>query len=246
MTLATRAVATAVLAAAIAVLGFLGPLHLFIGALVLAVAFAVGWSALTDLPFPPGSAAVIALTGGGAVGVVYHRSAVQSPDLRDVAIVFAGSVLLTFVNELLRRDGRTRLVESVAGTVTGSLMAACAAGWVACGRSNQGLALVVAGAVALAVASALSAVRMPRWLTTFVISLGGAGGGALLGFVLPVLGPLAGVLAGLAVGMLVAAMQALFHPLAALRRKLPAFTAVVLPVVVTGMLVYVVGRVLLG
>jgi hypothetical protein len=246
VTLATRAVATAVLAAVVAVLGFFGPVPLVLGAALLALGVAIGWPALTGLPFQPGSATVVAITGVGAVAVVYARSGQQGPDLRDVAIVFAGSVLLTFVNELLRRDGRPRLVESVTGTVTGSLLAVSAAGWVACGRSTAGEALVVAGAVALAAASAVSAVRLPVWLTTLLVSLAGAVSGALLGLVLPVLGLLAGALAGLAVGGLVAALKALFHPLAALRRRVPAFTAVVLPVAVAGMLVYVVGRVLLG
>ncbi|MBU4336177.1 MAG: hypothetical protein KJ548_06355 [Actinobacteria bacterium] len=246
MTLATRAVATAALAALVAVLGYLGALPLAVVSALLAVAFGLGWPSLAALPDPPGSAVVIALSGIGAVAVVYTRSAQQAPDLRDLAIVFAGSVLLTFVNELLRRDGRTRLVESVSGTVTGSLLAVSAAGWVACGRSSEGEALVVAAAVALAAASAVSAVRMPEWLTSLAVAAAGAGAGAVLGSVLPVLGNTAGLLAGMAVGILVAAQHALFHPILAESRWQPAMTAVVLPVAVSGMLVYIVGRVLLG
>ncbi|MBU4216127.1 MAG: hypothetical protein KJ792_15935 [Actinobacteria bacterium] len=246
MTLATRAVATAALAALVAVLGYLGALPLAVAAALLAVALGLGWPTLAALPYPPGSAAVIGLSGIGAVAVVYERSARQAPDLRDLAIVFAGSVLLTFVNELLRRDGRTRLVESVAGTVTGSLLAVAAAGWVACGRSSEGEALVVAAAVALAAASAISAVRMPEWLTSLAVVAAGSVAGGVLGSVLPVLGNTAGLLAGMAVGILVAAQHALFHPILAESRWQPAMTAVVLPVAVSGMLVYIVGRVLLG
>lgn len=246
VTLATRAVTTAALAALVAVLGYFGALPLAVVSALLAVALGLGWPSLAALPYAPGSAVVISLSGVGAVAVVSSRSINQAPDLRDLAIVFAASVMLAFVNELLRRDGRTRLVESVAGTVTGSLLAVCAAGWVACARSSAGEALVVAAAVALAAASATSAVRMPEWLTSLVVVAAGAVSGGLLGVVLPELGKTAGVLAGVAVGGLVAALHALFHPLLAESRLRPATTAVVLPVAVSGMLVYIVGRVLLG
>ena len=71
MQLATRAVVTAVLAAAVAVAGYLGGLPLTGTAAVLALVFALGWPALAGLPFKPGSATVVALGGVGAVAVVH-------------------------------------------------------------------------------------------------------------------------------------------------------------------------------
>jgi hypothetical protein len=46
--------------------------------------------------------------------------------------------------------------------------------------------------------------------------------------------------------MLIAALDALFHRLPALRKRFASMAAVVLPVAVSGILVYVVGRVLNG
>ncbi|MCL2466934.1 MAG: hypothetical protein FWF02_01450 [Micrococcales bacterium] len=243
MTLATRAVITAVLAAAVAAVAFLGgSLPLAACAAVLAVAVALGWPTLANLPERAGSALVVALTGIGGVAAVQLVG--ERADLRSLAVVFAASMLLTFVNELLRRDGRPRLVESIAGTVTGSMLAVTAAGWVACGRLVDGIALVAAAAVALTAAAAFSAIRFPVWLTSLVTTgAGGAGGGAV-GFMLDEVGTKTGTLAGVAVGLLVASLHALFHPIAALDRKLAAVSAAVIPVATAGMLIYVASRVL--
>ncbi len=244
MNVATRAVGTAALAALVALLGYLGTAPLAVLGVLIAVALGAGWPLLTRLPFAPGSAVVVALAGIGAVvaaGVSEGR-----PDLRDAAIVFALSVVLAFVNELLRRDGRSHLVESVAGTVTGALLAVTTSGWVAAVRAPDGEDLVVAGASALAVAAAVTALRLPVWLRSTVTVAAATTVALVLGLVLPRFGPVAGVVLGLGIGVLVASLHALFHPLPALERRLPAVAALVLPVAVTGMLVYVVGRVLLG
>ncbi|WP_315095428.1 hypothetical protein [uncultured Cellulomonas sp.] len=244
MQLATRAVVTAVLAAAVAVAGYLGTMPLSIAAAVLAVVLALGWPTLAGLPFVPGSAAVVALGGVGAVGVV-HVTATQ-PFLRDLPVVFAAAVLLAFLNELLRRDGRTRLVESVSGTVAGTLVAVAVAGWVAIGRTPGGEPIVVVGALALAVGSAVVALPLAPWVGALVTAGSAAAAGALGGLLVPGVDPLAGAVLGLAVGILVATLHALFDQLPSLERRWPSLAAVTLPVTVTGILVYVVGRVLVG
>src|SRR6478735_833991 len=244
MQLATRAVVTAALAAAVAVAGYFGGLPLSISAAVLAVVFALGWPALAGLPFVVGSATVVALGGVGAVAVV-HLTDTQ-PFLRYLPVVFAAAILLAFVSELLRRDGRTRLVESVSGTVAGTLVAVAVAGWVAIGRTPGGEHLVVGGALALAVGSAVVALPLPAWLGAGVTAVVSAGAGAGAAAVLPDIDVVAGLLLGLAVGILVATLHVLFDRLPTLERRLPALAAVTLPVTVTGILVYVVGRVLVG
>lgn len=244
MQLATRAVVTAVLAAAVAVAGYLGGLPLSATAAVLALLLALGWPALAGLPFKPGSAAVVALGGVGAV-VVVHLTDTQ-PYLRDLPVVFAAAILLAFLNELLRRDGRTRLVESVSGTVAGTLVAVAAAGWVAIGRTPGGEPIVVVGALALAVGSVVVALHLQPWVGALVTAAAAAGAGALGGLLLPAIDPLAGALLGLSVGVLVATLHALFDQLPSLQKRWPSLAAVTLPVTVTGILVYVVGRVLVG
>ena len=173
-------------------------------------------------------------------------SRVEQPYLRDLPVVFAAAILLAFVNELLRRDGRTRLVESVSGTVAGTLVAVAVAGWVAIGRTPGGEPIVVVGALALAVGSAVVALHLRPWVGALVTAGAAAAAGALGGLLLPAIDPLAGALLGLSVGVLVATLHALFDQLPSLERRWPSLAAVTLPVTVTGILVYVVGRVLVG
>lgn len=244
MQLATRAVVTAVLATVVAVAGYLGTYPLAAACAVLVLLLAVGWPPLADLPFAVGSGVVVALAGLGSIAVV--TLAAEQPYLEDLPIVFAGAVILAFLAELVRRDGRVRLVESVSGTVAGALVAVATTGWVAIARGTEGEALVVTGALALAVGSVVVAIALPVWLGVVVTTTSAAAAGAVAGLVLPDLGPLAGGLLGVAVGILVAALHALFDRMDALERPRPALAVVVLPVAVTGLLVYVVGRVLVG
>ena len=244
MQLATRAVVTAALAALVAVAGYVGGISVSIVAALLALAFAIGWPSLASLPFKPGSAAVIALGGLGGVAAVHY--VLDQPYLRYLPVVFATAILLAFLNELLRRDGRERLVESVSGTVTGTLLAVAVAGWVAIGRTPGGEPIVVVGALALAVGSAVVALPLVGWTGATVTTLAATGAGALAALVLPDIDLVAGVVLGAAVGVLVSSLHVLFDALRTLARKLPSIAAVVLPVTVTGILVYVVGRVLVG
>jgi len=211
---------------------------------LLAIAFALGWPPLADLPFRIGSSVVIAIGGIAAVAVVHLT--VSQPYLRSLPVVFAGAILLAFINELVRRDGRTRLVESVSGTVAGTLVAVAVAGWVATGRTPGGEPIVVIGALALAVGSVLVALRLALWIGALVTTAAAAAAGALGGALLPDIAVGPAVLLGLAVGILVATLHALFDQLPSLERPWPALAAVTLPVTVTGTLVYVVGRVLVS
>jgi len=242
--LATRAVVTAVLATLVAVAGYFGGIYVAGAAGLLALLFAIGWPTLAGLPFRPGSTVVVALGGIGAVAVVHLVA--DEPYLRDLPVVLAGAIVLAFINELLRRDGRPRLVESVSGTVAGTAVAVAVTGWVAIGRSAGGESLVVAGATALAVGSAVVAVTLAPWLGAIVTTAAATAAGALAGGLLPEMNVLPGAALGFAVGVLVAALHALFDRLPALARPTAALAAVTLPVTVTGTLVYVVGRVLGG
>ena len=242
MTIATRSVATAALAAAVALAGYLHPTALVGAGFVLVALLAVGWPWLARLPFPPGSSAVVGLAGAGALYAVAFVTA--SSDLSALSIAMAAALLLSFVNELLRRDGRVRMVESVSGTAAGSVIALTASGWAAADALTGGTALVVTGAVALAVGAAVSALVLRRWVSALVTVASAAGVGALVSIPLASFGPAVGGLLGAAVGVLVAAMDALFDGMPELRRRMPALAAVALPVCVTGMVLYVVGRVL--
>lgn len=251
MEVSTRAVLTAVLAAVMAVASYAvglpalsdaGELPVVVAAALLALAIAAGWPILLNLPNLLGSAVVIALGGAGAVVAVAATKG--APWLRELPIVVALAVLLAFVNELARQDGRARLVDSVAGTVTGVLVAASAAGWLAAERSVGGTELVVTGAVALAVAAFVSAFPLGSWLGALVTTGAGIAAGVAVGLLSTDVPAAVGPVLGLAMGVLIAALHALFDRLPALRRRTAAFAALVLPVALAGIVVYVVGRVL--
>lgn len=251
MEVSTRAVLTAVLAAVMAVTSYVvglpelsgaGELPVVVAAAFLALAIAAGWPILLNLPNLLGSSVVIALGGAGAVVAVAATKG--APWLRELPIVVALAILLAFVNELARQDGRARLVDSVAGTVTGVLVAASSAGWLAAERSVGGTELVVTGAVALAVAAFVSAFPLGSWLGALVTTGAGVAAGVAVGLLSTDVPAAVGPVLGLAMGMLVAALHALFDRLPALRRRTAAFAAVVLPVALAGIVVYVVGRVL--
>jgi hypothetical protein len=253
MEASTRAVLTAVLAALVALVSFAreipafaggGELPVIVTAVLLALVIAAGWPVLLGLPNVLGSSVVIALGGAGAVLAVAATRG--QPFLRELPIVVALAVLLAFVNELARQDGRRRLVDSVAGTVTGVLVATASAGWVAADRAVGGTSLVVSGAVALAVAAAVSAVPLGDWVGVAVTTGSAVLAGGAVGFVMSDIDILVGGLLGLATGILIAALHVLFDRMPALRHRLAALTVVVLPVAVSGIMVYVVGRVLVG
>ena len=242
MTLASRSVVTAALAAVAALAGYLHPVALLVVAALLVLVVAVGWPELAGLPFRPGSAAVVALTGLGAVFAVRYTGT----GLSGLAVVLACALMVSFLNELLRRDGRTRMVESVSGTEAGGVLALCTACWVATDALIGGEAVVVAGALALAVGAAVSAFELPRWMSAILTAATAAVAGAAAGWALPTISLQVGAVLGVAVGVLVAALDALFDSLVELKRVLPSLSAAALPVAVSGAVVYIVGRVLVG
>lgn len=244
MKVSTRAVATAVAAAVVAATAFVGEPPLIMLAGLLVVAVAVGWPALVHGRVRLGPSVVIGLGGLGAVVAVAVTE--SEPFLRELPLVLALAILASFVNELIRRDGRERLVESVSGVVAGAIVAVSAAGWIAAGRTTGGVSLVVTGAVALAVGAAVSVLPVAGWAGAFATLSAAAGAGAGVGLLVPTIEPQVGALIGLAVGILLAALLELFDGLDSLRGRWASLAAIVLPVMVTGTLVYVVGRVLVG
>lgn len=255
MQASNRAVTSAVLATLVAVAGVVGDLSvaghtglvLAILLVALGVIFALGWPLVAGLPARWHASGVIALGGAAAVAAVWLSN--EQAMLNQVPAVFAGVVLAAFIAELLRRDGRDRLVESVAGTVAGALVPVCSVGWLAAERTVAGDAVVVAGAVALAVGSAVSAVPLRGWFRVGAIVAGSTVAGGLVGVVLSEIGLLNGVLLGVAVGILVAAATELFRRLehgSERWDRVALWSVAALPVAVTGILVYLAGRVLIG
>ncbi len=153
MTRIVPSAAAVVLAALLVVGAIAGPFLLAASLLVAVVALAAGWPTLLGLPTQRGSTTVLSLCGSGAVLLV-----ALNPGSRGLSWLAAGmalSIVATFAHQLLRRDMRPRLVESVTGVVSGVVVVELVAGWVAAGQRAPELVLTAAAAV-IAVALALA------------------------------------------------------------------------------------------
>ncbi|WP_041582817.1 hypothetical protein [Xylanimonas cellulosilytica] len=245
MSLSTRAVTTAVLSAAVAGAAYVGEVPT-VGVIVLLVALlAIGWPDLLDAPARGGATIVVLGAGLGGAAVAWRTQG--EPVLRHLPIVVAMALVLAFLAEMLRRDGRPRLVESVTGTVAGAFVAAAAAGWIATVRSVGGASLVVTAAVAIAVAAVVSALAAARgWLGALLAVAAAAVAGAAAGAVVPDVEPLTGLVAGVTGGLGVGAMRVLLERVPQVRGRRAGLAAASVPIAVGGMLVFAVGRVLLG
>lgn len=238
---AFRAVVTATAAAGVGITAF-GDRPLLVGTVLgICVLFSIGWPSLLGLPARRGASAVLILTSVAGVGVVE-----LTEDVAWAALVLAGSVLAAFIHELARRDGRPRLVESVSGVVAGSMVVVAGVGWLAMGTGGAQVGLMLTGSVTLAAAAAVTAAPIPAPYSAILTILLTALIGLLIGYLLIAVGMTTGLLVGLAAGLLIAAVHHLFGQFPSSGRVWPALSAAMLPVAVSGLPVYVLGRVLLA
>jgi len=208
---------------------------------VAVVVFAAGWPRLLGLPSVRSATIVIAASGLTAVGLITWRD-----DFGLLAPVVGLAVLGAFIAEMARRDGRPRLVESVAGTVMGAVVAIGATGWIALGESRPALALIVTAATTLATACATTAVPVRIRHTATIATVLATGVGLFLGHVLSDVGLVFGGVVGFAAGILTAAAYVLFIRFPAIGRWLPAVAAATVPLLMAGGPTYLVGTLVFG
>ncbi|MBD9698562.1 hypothetical protein IGS67_03510 [Flavimobilis sp. GY10621] len=241
MSRSTRAVVTAVAASLLAAAAFLGATGVSGAVALLVVVLAIGWPRLLDLPSGAGSTTVLALVGLGGVAAVV----LDGGTLGTLPFVVACGLVLAFLVEMLRRDGRPRLVESLTGTVAGLVVAACGAGWTAVVEHDGGPDLVVVSAGALAAAS-VAAVLVPwkGWSSVGVAVAAGAAVGTGIAALVPVTALGEGVVVGAFAGVLAASLHVLLEKLPASTSRWGGVASAVVPVLVLGVVAYVVGDLL--
>jgi hypothetical protein len=154
-------------AALIALAGYANGAVLAAAVALSVLALATGWAPLIDLPAPRGSAVLVGGTGLAALGVAVAVRDTVSP-LAAFAGVIAGAVLAAFAHELLRRDGRTDVVESVSGSLSGQVLAVLGAGWVLLPSTPAGVEGVLVAAAAVGAARLATALPWRLLVTAWV------------------------------------------------------------------------------
>jgi hypothetical protein len=165
---AVIAAGSSVLAAALIALAGYASGGILAAAVALSViALAGGWAPLIDLPAPRGSMILVGGTGLAALGTAVAVQDTVSP-LGAFAGVIAGAVLAAFGHELLRRDGRVDVVESVTGSLSGQVIAVLAAGWVLLPTTPAGVEGVLVAAAGVAGARVAAELPWPVRITAWV------------------------------------------------------------------------------
>ncbi|TWE07308.1 hypothetical protein [Rudaeicoccus suwonensis] len=139
-----------------------------------------GWPVLIDAPRPAGSSIVLAIGTVGMTGVLLLSG--HHDGMRALSAVLAVALVLAFLHELVRTDGRASLVLSIAGTCLGLAFLASGATYAAAAFHHHGseAVAVTAGAACLGllVHGTLGRTHAAEWSVPVSLALG-----AVLGLV---------------------------------------------------------------
>ena len=139
-------------------------------------AAAQGWPALVRARHDLGGTIVMTISGLAAATSVYLLD-----DMGVAGLVMAFSILVAFVGQMLRRDGRHNLVEDLSSTVAGCLVVVSGSAWCALEPGLADPAIVVPTCLALFVGAVLTVLNVrARILEVLTVTLpallaGGAG-----------------------------------------------------------------------
>ncbi len=155
-----------------------GPTTLTLAVAVAVVVIAWGWAGALDLPTPRGTVGVLLLGGLAILSSVWLPD--DSTHLNWLPGALAVSIMTAFLHQLLRRDGRPRVAESVSAVLFALALFTCAAFLIPLTRTDSGSLLVTAAmgaAAASAVVGAATrglAVGLRPWIVPVALLVGGA------------------------------------------------------------------------
>ncbi|WP_291382545.1 hypothetical protein [Demequina sp.] len=240
----TRATATFAAATVVAVAGFYGTRFLALGVSALIAVAAFGWPRLLRVYRRKVGSVIIAASG--AISVVAVGLGRGEPYLRYAVAAAGAAVLLSLAAEVFFPSPPGRAVTSVTGMMSGAFVAVSAGAWVAANRTPGAADLVVAGAAAIAVAG-LAAVTTKRPTVNSIIALiFGTATGGVLGYVFDSISWAGGSLVGVVGAASVVTVTELATREPAPRHVLAAIASGITPVLSSGVLVYLSGRLLVG
>lgn len=231
----------------LALSGYAGPGLVAATVALAGVVVAWGWPALVDLPAPGGTALVLVVAVLSATAATWLTR--TDPFLRWVPAALAVSLLSLFGQQLARRDGRPRLVESLAGAVTGIAVVIGGASFVPIPSAVHGEVVLAVAAAALAAAALVELlggrVRGARMALLAVLAGAAAAATVAASSGSAVRLPTA-VLLGLVCGAVGHAFRSVLSPLPAMVATRSQLVSAAGSVLVSGVAVYVVARVLVG
>ncbi|HMM96572.1 hypothetical protein [Phycicoccus sp.] len=204
-----------------------------------------GWPRLLGSSSRFGSALAIGVAG--VLAPAAGAATTDEPWLRLVPVALAVALGVMFVHQIVRRDGRPRLTESIGVTGFGIGLVAVGTTWLPLARSARPTDLATAALVAVAVGALVDLAagrrRLRAWLLPLTMVLGAAGAvvaASVLGSPRPGTAALVGVLAA-AVSHALRRMLVVLPPVTAIRCQLAVGAAAVL---VPGVVAYGVSLVL--
>ncbi len=203
--------ATMAFAALVALTGYASPQFVALAVALGGLVLAWGWPLLLSLPSPRGTSGVLAIGTVLMTGTALATR--EEPYLQWMPAALAVSVIVGFLHQLMRRDGRPRLTESVAATTSG--LAIIAAGTALAPiphvlAGEHALAATMAGLGVGVLADPFVSVRALRQWALFISMILGGGAALLVSLAAgePMLGP-AGLLGLLAAAISHAARRVL-------------------------------------
>jgi hypothetical protein len=211
------------------------------------VALAWGWPELLGSSSRFGSSFSIGVAGVLAPVVVALTP--DEPYLRNVPVVVALAMLVMFVHQLLRRDGRPRLTQSVAVSAAGIAIATIGAAYVPLGRTFDGPDVVAVAGIAIALSSLVDLgapwARVRPWMVPLAVLLG-AGAGGIAAELLTGVDAVDGLVVGAVTAGLAHVTRRALCTLPPIRGVRGQATAAAASVLVTAVPVYLLARILVG
>lgn len=235
----TRGVVTGVGVALLALGAYLGDEAVAVGLAVISLVFATGWPRLVNVPSRRGSSVVIAGTALLATGVAW-----LTRDLGWLAFVGAAGVIAAFVHQMVRRDGRPRLVETLSATVTGLVVVASGVGWLTASLLPDGIEVVLVSAACLLAAAMTTIIPASGPVVAAAAAVIAGAVGTLVGSLLPSVGVVPGVLIGVVGGGIMALSHLMFNQFPASGYRRAALAAALMPVATLGGAVHLLAQAL--
>jgi hypothetical protein len=239
-------VAVVALAGLLTVTAFAGPPMVALAVALSAGVIAWGWAGLLGLPSPRGTTAVLALGSAAAIGTALATR--TDPFLAWLPVALAGSMIVAFLHQLARRDGRPRLVESVVSTITAIAIVVSGASLVALPRLDHGAWVVAIASSAMAVSAVTDLAGGSRRLIAWLLPLAMLAGGVaaiLVGHRLGAVGWGAAALLGVLSAGVSHAVRRVLATLPAISGARSQLVSASASVLTGGVVVYLVGRLLI-